>query len=70
MRRRSGEARYTFEGQSATCVTLFGEDGDSTLLGVTTLEMLGLIFDPLRQRTMPLPMLLADVRRLFGPAGD
>jgi len=66
IRRRVGEARITFEGQSATCVVLFGKAGDNTLLGVTTLENLGLIFDPLRQKILPLPMLLAEVRRLFG----
>ncbi|HPD15427.1 MAG TPA: retroviral-like aspartic protease family protein [Planctomycetota bacterium] len=65
IRRQVGEARITFEGQTATCVVLFGEEGDSALLGVTTLENLGLIFDPLRQKIMPLPMLIADVRRLF-----
>ncbi|MBM4043046.1 MAG: aspartyl protease [Planctomycetes bacterium] len=65
VRRRVGEARITFEGQTATCVVLFGEEGDSTLLGVTTLENLGLIFDPLRQKIMPLPMLIAGIRKLF-----
>jgi len=65
VKRRIGEARITFQEQSATCVVLFGEEGDSTLLGVTTLENLGLIFDPIRQKIMSLPMLLADVRRLF-----
>jgi len=65
VQRRMGEARITFEGQAATCVVLFGEEGDSSLLGVTTLENLGLIFDPMRQKIMPLPMLIADVRRYF-----
>jgi len=65
VRRRMGEARISFQGQSATCVVLFGEEGDNALLGVTALENLGLIFDPLRQKIMPLPMLIADVRRIF-----
>jgi clan AA aspartic protease len=65
VKRRIGEARITFEGQSATCVVLFGEEGDNILLGVTTLENLGLTFDPMRQKIMPLPMLLADFRRVF-----
>ena len=56
-----GEARITFAGQSATCVVIFGQKGDNTLLGVTTLENLGLIFDPMRQKIMPLPMHLADM---------
>lgn len=64
VKRRMGEARITFEGQAATCVVLFGEEGDNSLLGVTTLESLGLIFDPLRQKIMPLPMLMADVTPL------
>ena len=65
VKRRMGEARFTFQGQSATCVVLFGEEDDSTLLGVTTLENLGLIFDPMRQKIMSLPMLLADMRKFF-----
>ncbi len=67
VKRRIGEARVTFEGQSATCVVLFGKEGDSTLLGVTTLENLGLIFDPLRQKILPLPMMLAEARKLLAP---
>jgi len=65
VRRKIGEARITFEGQSATCVVLFGRKGDSTLLGVTTLENLGLIFDPLRQKILSLPMMLAEARKLL-----
>ena len=65
VKRRVGEARITFQGQSATCVVMFGEEGDNALMGVTTLENLGLIFDPLRQKIIPLPMLIADVRRYF-----
>ena len=63
--RRIGEARITFRGETATCVVMFGEEGDSTLLGVTTLENLGLIFDPIRQKIMTLPMMLAEARKLF-----
>ncbi len=65
VKRRIGEVRVTLKEQSATCVVLFGEEGDSTLLGVTTLENLGLIFDPMRQKIMSLPMLLADMRKYF-----
>jgi clan AA aspartic protease len=38
---------------------IFGEEGDSTLLGVTTLEALGLSLDPIRRELKPLPMILA-----------
>jgi len=66
VKRRIGEARITFEGQCATCVVLFGEEDDATLLGVTALENLGLVFDPMRQKIIPLPMLIADIRKYFG----
>ena len=65
VKRRTGEARIKLDSESATCVVLFGERGDSTLLGVTTLENLGLIFDPIRQKLMTLPMLIAEVRKYF-----
>jgi len=38
---------------------IFGEEGDSTLLGTFTLEALGLSLDPLRRELKPLPMILA-----------
>jgi len=63
VKRRVGEARIRLQEQSATCVVLLGEEGDATLLGVTTLENLGLIFDPMRQKIMPLPMLLAEFKK-------
>ena len=65
VKRRIGEGRFTFQGQSATCAVLFGEAGDSTLLGVTTLENLGLIFDPMRQKIMSLPCSLRTCANTF-----
>ncbi len=41
---------------------IFGEEGDVTLLGVLTLEALGLVLDPLRRELHPLPMMLAVIR--------
>jgi hypothetical protein len=35
---------------------MFGEPGDSPLLGATTLEGFGLILDPFRRELKPLPM--------------
>ena len=37
---------------------IFGEEGDSTLLGALTLESLGLALDPLKRELTPLPMIL------------
>jgi hypothetical protein len=41
---------------------IFGEPGDSNVLGVFTLEALGLSLDPLRRELKPLPMILAGCR--------
>ena len=40
---------------------VFGEPGDSSLLGVVTLEALGYVLDPLTRELRPSPMLLATV---------
>jgi hypothetical protein len=39
---------------------VFGEEGDSLLLGAFTLESLGLSLDPLRRELKALPMILAN----------
>jgi len=37
---------------------IFGEDGDNEVLGVTTLEQLGLQVDPMSKEIKPLPLYL------------
>jgi len=38
---------------------IFGEKGDSVLVGSVSLEVLGLMLDPFKRELRPLPMLLA-----------
>jgi clan AA aspartic protease len=45
------------QGEGHTPVIL-GEDGDEALLGVVTLEILGLVFDPFKRTLRPMRMLL------------
>jgi clan AA aspartic protease len=49
VRREVGEAAFTFEGRTRTSPVMFGEEGDAVLLGVMTLESLGLMLDPVKQ---------------------
>ena len=42
---------------------IFGEEGDSTLLGALSLEALGFSLDPIRRELRPLPMILGVVLR-------
>lgn len=64
--RRKGIALFRHGERVGGADVIFGEPGDSTLLGVLTLEALGLILDPLRRELKPLPMILAGV---FGRTG-
>lgn len=47
IKRKVGSALYEFEGKESAAPILFGEKGDSLLLGVFTLEALGLTLNPL-----------------------
>ena len=59
--RQIGEALFEYQGERGYAKVVFGEPGDSNLLGVTTLESLGYVLDPLQRRLLQLPMLLASL---------
>jgi len=57
--REIGDAVFFYQGQRGASPVIFGEPGDSDLLGMVTLEALGFILDPIRRELKPLPMMLA-----------
>ncbi|MDH5187265.1 MAG: aspartyl protease family protein [candidate division WOR-3 bacterium] len=57
--RKKGVALFKYGDRIGGADVIFGEDGDSMLLGAFTLEALGLTLDPLRRELKPLPMILA-----------
>lgn len=57
--RKIGDAYFELDGNSAPAPVIFGEEGDEPLLGVTTLEALGLVLDPFKRRLVPMRMVLA-----------
>jgi predicted aspartyl protease len=57
--RRKGIALFQYQDKIGGADVIFGEKGDSNLLGAFTLEALGLALDPLRRELKPLPMILA-----------
>lgn len=59
--RDKGGALFRYQGQVGVADVIFGEEGDSVLLGAFTLEALGLALDPLRRELKPLPMILAGL---------
>ena len=61
IRRRKGIAAYRYGERTGGADVIFGEEGDMNLLGVLTLESLGLSLDPLKRELRPLPMILAGL---------
>lgn len=48
--RKVGNALFEFKGIESAAPVLFGQRGDSHLLGIFTLEALGLSLDPFKRR--------------------
>lgn len=57
--RKKGGAMFKYGNRIGVADVIFGESGDSVLLGALTLGALGLTLDPLRRQLKPLPMILA-----------
>jgi len=59
IRRKKGIALFKYQRHTGGADVIFGQRGDSNLLGAFTLESLGLALDPLKRELKPLPMILA-----------
>jgi clan AA aspartic protease len=70
MVRKKGVAVFRRGERVGGADVIFGAEGDSNLLGATTLESLGLSLDPLRRELKPLPMILAEVSRQKAVGGQ
>ena len=53
LERSQGLAYVEVDGHAATVPVIFGGEGDIPVLGVTTLEILGLAFDPVKGELHP-----------------
>lgn len=60
--RQIGDVTFRTDGRQGAAPVIFGEEGDSTLLGVVSLEALGMMLDPMRRELRPLPMILNPTR--------
>lgn len=61
--RRIGDATFIIDGNRGASPVIFGEAGDAALLGVVSLEALGLTLDPIRRQLRALPMILGGLPR-------
>lgn len=58
IKRRIGEAKFEYKNEESTSPVIFGEAGDMPVMGVVTLESLGLELDPIRKELRPARLLL------------
>ncbi len=58
--RDAGEARFFYDGRKAVSPVVFGEEGGAAVLGVLTLESMGLEVDPVRKEIRPTRLLLYE----------
>lgn len=63
IRRKKGWALFKYGEKVGVADVIFGEKGDSILLGALTLEALGLALDPIRRELRELPMILGALAR-------
>lgn len=61
IKRKKGGAIFKYGKRIGVADVIFGEEGDSILLGAFTLEALGLTLDPLKRELKPLPMIIAKL---------
>ena len=54
--RQMGNAGVVYKKRRGAATVIFGEKGDLPLLGVTALEALGLIFDPMHRKLKPIAL--------------
>lgn len=62
VRRRVGDAYFEFRGEGGAAPVIFGEAGDTPLLGATTLESLELVLHPFSRQLVPMRLMLALTR--------
>jgi clan AA aspartic protease len=58
IKRKKGIALFRYQERVGGADVIFGEAGDSVLLGAFTLEALGLGLNPLKRNLIPIPMVL------------
>jgi predicted aspartyl protease len=64
IRKKVGNALFELHGKIGAAPVIFGDEG-VYLLGVTALEAMGFMLDPLRRELKPAPMLLMAVPAIF-----
>ncbi|HEX8461481.1 MAG TPA: aspartyl protease family protein [Segetibacter sp.] len=63
IKRRISSAYFEYEGEGGPAPVVYGEEGDTALLGATTLESIGLVLNPFTRTLHPMKMLMAGLKK-------
>lgn len=63
IKRRISSAYFEYENEGGPAPVIYGEEGDTALLGATTLESIGLVLNPFSRTLHPMRMLLANIKK-------
>lgn len=63
IKRKISSAYFEYEGEGGPAPVIYGEEGDTALVGVTTLESIGLVLNPFTRTLHPMRMLLATIAK-------
>ncbi len=64
IKRRISSAYFEFQNEGGPAPVIYGEEGDTPLLGSTTLESIGLVLNPFTRTLHPMRMLLANIKKV------
>ncbi len=59
--RKISSAYFEYKGDGGPAPVIYGEEGDTPLLGATTLESMGLVLNPFTRTLHPMRMLLGKI---------
>jgi len=63
IKRKVSSAYFEYQGEGGPAPVIYGEEGDSPLLGATTLESIGLVLNPFSRTLHPMRMLMAGLKK-------
>lgn len=61
IKRKISSAYFEYQNEGGPAPVIYGEEGDTPLLGATTLESIGLVLNPFSRTLHPMRMLLAKI---------
>jgi len=63
VKRSISSAYFIYEGEGGPAPVVYGEEGDTALLGATTLESIGLVLNPFTRTLHPMRLLMAGLKK-------